>query len=61
MLDGLADRFPGHHGAFSVLLARKDIAGMTPLRSGWGLRRLISIPVVEPSARGTLRETREHR
>lgn len=56
-----AKRSPAKNGAFSVLLARKDIAGMTPLRSGWGLRRLISIPVVEPAAKGSLRETRESR
>ncbi|MAY40813.1 MULTISPECIES: class I SAM-dependent methyltransferase [unclassified Neptuniibacter] len=58
---GLARKLPGHHGAVSVVLARKDIAGMTPLRSGWGLRRLITLPVVEPSTRGTLRKNREHR
>ncbi|WP_286238692.1 class I SAM-dependent methyltransferase [Neptuniibacter halophilus] len=55
-IGGLAKRGPGHSGAFSVLLARKDIAGMTPLRSGWGLRRLISLPVAEPSTRGSLKE-----
>lgn len=60
-LDSFADRLPGHHGAFSILLARKDIAGMTPLRSGWGLRRLISLPVAESTARGSLRKKREHR
>ena len=49
------------NGAFSVLQARKDIAGMTPLRSGWGLRRLINLPVVEPSTRDSLRKVREDR
>lgn len=57
----LASKLPGHNGAVSVVLARKDIAGMTPLRSGWGLRRLITLPVVEPSTRGTLRKKSEHR
>ena len=56
-----AKRSPAKNGAFSILLARKDIAGMTPLRSGWGLRRLINIPVVKPAAKGSLRETRESR
>lgn len=60
-LEGLASRLPGHHGAFTVSLARKDIAGMTPLRSGWGLRRLISLPVAETAVRGSLRKKREHR
>lgn len=46
------------NGAFSLLLARKDIAGMTPIRSGWGLRRLINIPVAKPTARGQMRENR---
>ncbi len=59
-LGSIARRAPGHSGAFSVILARKDIAGMTPLRSGWGLRRLITIPVAEPTAR-TLRKAREGR
>ncbi|MGH1461755.1 MAG: class I SAM-dependent methyltransferase [Neptuniibacter sp.] len=54
-------RSPAQNGAFSVLLARKDIAGMTPLRSGWTLRRLINIPVAEPSTRGSLRKLRETR
>ncbi|MFW1677832.1 class I SAM-dependent methyltransferase [Pontibacter sp. JAM-7] len=48
----------GHYGAFSLVLARKDIAGMTPIRSGWGLRRLINIPVAKPTARGQMRENR---
>lgn len=60
-LEGVARSGPGHKGAFSVLLARKDIAGMTPIRSGWGLRRLITLPVAEPSARGSLRKIRESR
>jgi len=54
-------RSPAHNGAFTVMLARKDIAGMTPLRSGWTLRRLINIPVAEPSTRGSLRKVRETR
>ena len=48
-------RSPAKNGAFTVMLARKDIAGMTPLRSGWTLRRLINIPVAEPSTRGSLK------
>jgi len=54
-------RSPAENGAFSVMLARKDIAGTTPLRSGWTLRRLINIPVPEPSTRGSLRKLRENR
>lgn len=60
-LERWARKGPALNGGFSVLLARKDIAGMTPLRSGWGLRRLINLPVVEPSTRGSLRKSRESR
>ena len=60
LLESISRRMPGHSGAYSILLARKDIAGMTPLRSGWGLRRLISLPVAEPTARDTLRKTIEN-
>lgn len=60
-LRNVVKRSPAHNGAFSVMLARKDIAGMTPLRSGWTLRRLINIPVAEPSTRGSLRKLREGR
>lgn len=52
---------PAKNGAFSVMLARKDIAGMTPIRPGWALRRLINIPVAEPSTRDSLRKIRESR
>lgn len=54
-MEAAARKVMGHNGAFSVVVARKDIAGMTPLRSGWGLRRLISIPVAEPSTREALK------
>ncbi|PIE25359.1 MAG: SAM-dependent methyltransferase [Neptuniibacter caesariensis] len=60
-MGNLAQRMPGHTGAYSIILARKDIAGMTPLRSGWGLRRLMPLPVVEPSTRHSLRKPCEDR
>lgn len=53
-LNQLAAYIPGHRGAFSICLARKDMAGMTPIRPGWDLKRLISsVPVIEPSTRTT--------
>lgn len=61
LVESVARRLPGHTGAFSVMLARKDIAGMTPLRSGWGLRRLITLPVAEPTTRKSLRKVCEDR
>lgn len=45
---------PMHSGAVLMVLARKDVAGMTPLRPGWKQKRLLSMPVAEPkpTARG---------
>jgi len=40
------------YGAFTVLLARKDVVGITPIKQEFRKRRLINIPVPEPTARG---------
>ena len=56
LVESVMRRLPGHTGAFTLMLARKDIAGMTPLRSGWGLQRLITLPVAEPSTRKSLKD-----
>ncbi|MBS99781.1 MAG: class I SAM-dependent methyltransferase [Oceanospirillaceae bacterium] len=43
----LARGAPAHSGAALLLVARKDVPGMTPLRQPWR-RKLISLPVIEP-------------
>ncbi|WP_236014157.1 class I SAM-dependent methyltransferase [Marinobacterium alkalitolerans] len=50
----LSRRVPIHSGAAMMVLARKDVAGMTPIRPEWKRRRLLSMPVPEPkpTARG---------
>ncbi|SEG00611.1 class I SAM-dependent methyltransferase [Marinobacterium lutimaris] len=52
-LRGLMQRAPARSGAAMVVVARKDVPGITPLRRPWR-RKLISLPVIEakPSARG---------
>jgi SAM-dependent methyltransferase len=51
-----------NHGAFSLMVARKDVVGMTPIQPEWRRRKLISLPIPEPSARGKhCRENREFR
>jgi len=52
-------RSPGRNGAFLMTLARKDVAGMTPITPGWR-RQLISLPLAKPTARarGQTRESR---
>lgn len=47
-------RLPLHSGAALMVLARKDVAGMTPLRPEWKQKRLLGMPVAEPkpTARG---------
>ncbi|WP_188749976.1 class I SAM-dependent methyltransferase [Marinobacterium zhoushanense] len=58
-LRALAQRAPAHSGAALLVVARKDVPGMTPLRTPWR-RKLISLPVIEPkpTARGHMREQR---
>lgn len=55
-LCALSRRVPGQSGAALVVVARKDVPGVTPLAQRWR-RRLISLPVIEakPTARGRLR------
>jgi hypothetical protein len=54
LFERLSRRVPGCSGAVLMVLARKDVAGMTPIRPGWKRRRLLSLPVAEPkpTARG---------
>ena len=49
----LARRAPARSGAVLLVVARKDVPGMTPLRKQWR-PSLISLPVIEPkpTARG---------
>lgn len=48
-----AQRAPAKSGAVLMVVARKDVAGMIPLRKAWR-PKLINLPVIEPkpSARG---------
>lgn len=52
-------RTPAKNGAFLMMLARKDVAGMTPITPAWR-RQLISLPLAKPAARarGQARESR---
>lgn len=46
-------------GAFNVILARKDIGGMTPIQQKRVSRRFLQLPVTEPAAtRGQMRDGR---
>lgn len=45
-------------GAFTLMLARKDVAGMTPIKEERARGRLINLPVAEPSVRGQISEGR---
>jgi SAM-dependent methyltransferase len=46
------------NGAFNLMLARKDVAGMTPIKMERVRGRLITLPVAEPSVRGQIIEGR---
>ncbi|MGB0467774.1 MAG: class I SAM-dependent methyltransferase [Pontibacterium sp.] len=46
------------NGAFTLMLARKDVAGMTPIKAEWARNRLMGLPVAEPSIRGQACEKR---
>ncbi|MBV0932178.1 class I SAM-dependent methyltransferase [Marinobacterium weihaiense] len=54
MFECCSRRLPFKTGAGLMILARKDVAGMTPLRPDWKQKRLLSMPVAEPkpTARG---------
>ncbi|GAA0784775.1 class I SAM-dependent methyltransferase [Marinobacterium sediminicola] len=47
-------RLPINSGAVLMVLARKDVVGMTPLKPEWKQKRLLGMPVAEPkpTARG---------
>lgn len=50
----LSQRMPMHSGAAMMVMARKDVVGMTPIKPEWRRRRILSMPVPEPkpTARG---------
>ena len=45
-------------GAFTLMLARKDVAGVTPIIEERGRNRLLNLPIAEPSVRGQISESR---
>ncbi len=45
-------------GAFNVILARKDVGGMTAINPKSVTKRFIRLPVSEPATRGQARESR---
>lgn len=52
LLDALTRRCSSHCGAFMLQVARKDVGGMTPIEPVKKQRKLINLPLVEPSTRG---------
>jgi len=59
MLESWVQRSPARNGAFLMMLARKDVAGMTPITPAWR-RQLINLPIAKPTARarGQVSESR---
>ncbi len=51
-LQAASRRCSDKSGAFMLQVARKDVAGMTPITPLWKRRKLINLPLAEPSARG---------
>lgn len=56
-LGQLLSRTPACNGAFLMIQARKDVAGMTPITPSWR-RQLMTLPIAKPRARGHTRESR---
>ena len=52
LLEAATKRCSGHCGAFMLQVARKDVGGMTPIQPVRQKRRLINLPLVEPTTRG---------
>lgn len=50
-LGSLVRLLPGHSGNLLLMTARKDVAGMTPLRPEWNRRLLGGLQVIESNAR----------
>jgi len=48
MFECCSRKLPINSGAVLMVLARKDVAGMTPLKAEWKHRRLLSMPSAEP-------------
>ena len=44
-------RYGKRNGAFSIQVARKDVAGIMAIKPRWQRRRLINLPIAEPTAR----------
>ena len=51
-IQSLTQRCSSHCGAFMLQVARKDVGGMTPVIPVRSKRKLINLPLVEPSTRG---------
>lgn len=52
LLESAIRRCSPNTGAFMLQIARKDVGGMTPTTPAWKRRKLINIPLVEPTTRG---------
>lgn len=52
VVKSLTRRCSSHCGAFMLQVARKDVGGMTPIVPAWKKRKLINLPLAEPTARG---------
>lgn len=54
VFERISQRVPGGSGTVLMVLARKDVGGMTPIRARWKRKRLLNLPVAEPkpTARG---------
>lgn len=52
LIDAITRRCSSHCGAFMLQVARKDVGGMTPIEPVWKKRKLINLPLVEPTTRG---------
>jgi SAM-dependent methyltransferase len=58
VLQGLGRRFLSRFGAFNIILARKDVGGMTAIHPEKPGPRFIRLPVAEPATRGQASESR---
>ncbi|WP_293265928.1 class I SAM-dependent methyltransferase [Neptunomonas sp.] len=57
-LQGLGRKYLSRFGAINIILARKDVGGMTAIHPEKTGKRFIRLPVAEPATRGQARESR---
>lgn len=57
-LQSLGRKYLSRFGAFNIILARKDVGGMTAIQPEKSGKRFIRLPVAEPATRGQARESR---